>query len=513
MFNSNCVDSGRSRHPSGVILGLVPRTQRAAATVLKTTTLVEPLQSHPTMVRLRRLLPAWSTLIAAMLFASPVYADSPNTFVEAKSPGGIAFLHRFDGSTPYAAVNFGWRDTPTASPAAKAGLPALNGSLLMQGADGSAENSLVELLKDLSASASLSGGTYQFRGQVRAPAANLAEAMQLTASALKTAVPSDKVFRRLLQQVTEGEAAALTRSDAIAQRAALQLSLGDHPVVRAFAADRFDGLAPADVTAWRKRSLDRTGLRVVVSGKVTAADAGVLLDKAFGDLPVSVSGPLVQPPALTPLKPRTIVIERETAQSAVLLIGLTDIVNGPPAQIANIANATLGSGSDGRIFQAVRVALGASYGGGSGFQFADPTRRLVQLTATVGNEAVAPAVLAMRRTYATWHSDGITEAELKSAVTRAIGAVAEGFKDPASASGLALNTIMTDRPISDLHDYVALMQALRVPDLNDLIKTQFPKPDQLMTVIVTPSAARLIEAGITTDCVIRTLADVATCKR
>jgi zinc protease len=455
----------------------------------------------------------FAVFVAGLFTASPVLADGAVTYAEAKSPGGIAFLHRFDGSTPYAAVNFGWRDTYGATNAAKAGLPALNGSLLMQGADGAAENSLVELMKDLSASASLSSGTYQFRGQVRAPAANLAEALQLTTTALKTAVPTDKVFRRLLQQVTEGDAAALTRSETIAQRAALQLSLGDHPVVRAFSTTRFQGLAPTDVAAWRKLSLDRAGLRVVVSGKVTVADAGALIDKAFGDLPASTGAVKAALPVLAPLKPRVIVIERETAQSVILLIGLTDIEVGPPAQIANIANSTLGSGSDGRIFQAVRVALGASYGGGSSFQFADPARRLVQLTATVANDSVAQAVLAMRRTYATWHADGITDAELKSAVARSISALAEGFKDPAGANNSALNTIMTDRPISDLHDYVTLMQALTVPDLNDLIKTQFPKPDQLLTVIVTPSAARLIEAGITTDCVVRALADVATCKR
>jgi predicted Zn-dependent peptidase len=114
------------------------------------------------------------------------------------------------------------------------------------------------------------------------------------------------------------------------------------------------------------------------------------------------------------------VIERETAQSAIVLVGVTDIDTGPPAQIANIANSTLGSGSNGRIFQAVRVALGASYGGGSGLQLVDPDRRLVQLTATVANEQVGPALLAMRQTYATWYTSGITEAELTSAVTRSI---------------------------------------------------------------------------------------------
>jgi zinc protease len=434
-------------------------------------------------------------------------------YIEVKSPGGIAFLHRFDDATPYAAINFGWRDFYGVANKDKAGLPALTGALLMQGAEGTGEDSLVERLKDLGASASLGGSSYQFRGNVRAPAKNLAEAMKLTAAALKTSEPSEKVFRRLLQQVTEGEAAATTRSETVAQRAALRLGLGDHPTVRSFAATRYDGLKPSDVSAWRKVTLDRARLKVIVSGKVSAADAAAMLDAAFGDLPEIAASPTAALPVIPAFKPRTIVIEQETAQSAILMIGRTDIVAGPPSQLATIANNILGAGSDGRIFQAVRVALGASYGGGSGFNTVDPDQRLLQLTATVANDQVAPSLLAMRKTYATWHSEGVTEAELKANAIKSVNGLAGALKDPAGANNMALGMIMADRPLSDLYDYSALMSALTVPDLNDMIRNKFPKPDQLMTVVVTPSAARLIEAGITANCVVRTLAEIEKCPR
>jgi zinc protease len=434
-------------------------------------------------------------------------------FVEAKSPGGITFLHRFDDSTPYAAINFGWRDHSGAANVGKAGLPALTGGLLMQSADGTADDSLVEKMNDLAASASLSGSFYQFRGNVRAPAKNLAAAMLLTAAALKSSVPSDKVFKRLMQQVTEAEASAVARSETIAQRAALQLSLGDHPALRSFAATRFDGLSPADVTGWRRLALDRARLKVVVAGKVSAAEAGPMLDAAFADLPERLAPATVNLPTVPPVKPRTVVIERTTAQSAILIIGKADVVSGPPAQLSGVANSTLGSGSDGRIFQAVRVALGASYGGGSGFYSPDPDQRLLQMTATVANDQVAASLLALRKTYTAWHADGVSDDELKAVVTKAVNGTAGAMKDPAGASNMALNTIMGDRPISDLHDYNKLMLALKIPDLNDVIRNKFPKPDQLMTVVVTPSAARLIEAGITVHCVISSLAEVEKCQR
>jgi predicted Zn-dependent peptidase len=126
---------------------------------------------------------------------------------------------------------------------------------------------------------------------------------------------------------------------------------------------------------------------------------------------------------------------------------------------------------------------------------------------------VAQSLLALRKTYATWYADGITEAELKVGVTKAVNGTAGALKDPSSASNMALGTIIGDRPISDLHDYDKLMMALTTPDLNDMIRNKFPKPDQLMTVVVTPSAARLIEAGITANCVISSLAEIEKCMR
>jgi zinc protease len=469
-----------------------------------------PLLRRLRTMALALLLPATAFLVAA---PAPALADGATTYTEVKSPGGIAFLHRFDDTTPYAAVNFGWRDHYGALAKDKAGLPGLVGSMLMRGADSTGENGFVERLNDLAAVASFGGSTYQFRGSVKAPGANLAEAMQLTAAALKTAAPSDKVFRRLLQQSTEGEAAATTRSETIAQRAALQLALGDHPTVWAFSPSRFANATPADAGPWRKATLDRAGLKVVVSGKVSAADAGAMLDAAFADLPEKAASPKAQLPLVAALKPRTIVIERPTGQSAIVITGRADVPNGPPGQLAGVANRSLGGGSDGRIWQAVRAGLGASYGGSSSLQMADPDQRLLQMTATVANEQVAASLLAMRKTYATWVTDGVTEAEFKSSVSNAVNFAAGLFKDPAGANNTALNMLMSDRPITDLHGYTALMQALTVPDINDMIRNKFPKPDQLMTVIVTPSAARLVEAGITADCVIRTLEELDRCKR
>jgi zinc protease len=458
----------------------------------------------------------WALMLALVLVAQAALASGATTYSVAQSPGGLAFLYRFDDTTTMAAVNFGWRDDGSVS-LDKAGLPSLIGALLIGAADhaggtaGSPAASFTDRLKELGAAANLSGGPQQFRGLVRAPPAHLAEAMTLTAAALKTAVLPEPEFARLIQQAISAETAALTRIEVMAQRALLRLGTGVHPASLAAAASRFDVLKLADIADWRRTVLTRSGLKITVSGQISADDAGAILDRAFGDLPdTGVIG--AEMPLVRPLRARTIVIERETAQSTILIGGRASLLAGPPEQLAAVANGVLGGDTAGRIWQAVRIELGASFGGHSGFHRLDAEQRLILLSATIANDQLAPSLLVMRRTYADWYTDGISQGELRATVNKLAGSLAATYKDPARINALALDTLLAERPIADLHDHNVLLQSLTVPDINDCITTAFPRPEQMMTVIVTPSAARLIEAGITTHCVIRSLDEIDRCK-
>jgi zinc protease len=450
-------------------------------------------------------------LLVLVLGAQGAMASGATTYSVVQSPAGLDFLYRFDDTTTMAAINFGWRDDGSVS-LDRAGLPSLIGMLLIGAADhASGSTSFTDRLKELGASATMSGGPQQFRGLVRAPPVHMAEAMSLTAAALKTAALPEPEFGRLVQQAINSEAAALTRIEVVAQRALLRLGTGAHPASLAAAASSFDGLKASDISDWRRAVLTRSGLKITVSGHISAAAAGAILDDAFGDLP-DTGAIGAELPAVRPLRARTIVIEREAAQSTILIGGRTNLPAGPPEQLAAVANGVLGGDTAGRIWQAVRIELGASFGGYSGFHRLDADQSLILLSATIATDQLVPSLLAMRRTYATWHTDGITQGELRATVSKLAGGLAAAYKDPARINALALETQLAERPIADLHDHNILLQSLTVPDINDCITTAFPRPEQVMTVIVTPSAARLIEAGISTHCVVRSLDEIDRCK-
>jgi predicted Zn-dependent peptidase len=164
-------------------------------------------------------------LATVALSAVVAHADTLSRYKHTVSPTGLPFYWRHDMATPFAAINFGFRDIYGLTTRGKEGLSALGGSLAIQGADASSQNELTEKLRDLTASASLSIGPFNTTGTVRAPSSTIAPATSLLATALKSAAPTEKLLARLRQRAEDGEAQAAMRAETVAERAALRIAL------------------------------------------------------------------------------------------------------------------------------------------------------------------------------------------------------------------------------------------------------------------------------------------------
>jgi zinc protease len=448
-----------------------------------------------------------AAIIAAVAGTGAATAAEPSiAFKSQRSPAGIPFYFRSDTRTPFAAINFGMRDVYALTTPGKEGLLSLGGALVMQGVDGAGQTELIERLRDYAASASYSFGPFSSQGQVRAPAATIAKAMDLMAETLKGARPTEKVLTRLKAQAKGAEAQSAIRAETIAQEAALRLALRDHPFVRTLDPARYDRVTLGDVAAWRQRMLDRDKLRIAVSGRIGETEAGQLVDRAFAGLPQKLEPPPYTWPEVA-VPALTVVVERETQQSAIVIVGATSIATGLEAETGTIANAVLG-GSNGRLWRAVREALGSTYGAGSGFQVVGPGKRLIRLSGAVANDQVKPSLEALRQTYASWHGKGITEAELKAARSRAVNDLRSAFDDPSRANGLVLAMLLANRPVDQLLGYEARLGALTAQSVNEFILLKLPPVDRLLTVIVTPTAD-----GLGADCVVRSIEEIETCRK
>ncbi len=455
----------------------------------------------------RRVLSAGAGVVLGVLVVAPVQgADTAQPFKPGQTPAGIPFYWRHDATTPFAAINFGMRDIYGLTTRGKEGLSALGGSLVMQGADAAGQNEFTERLKDLAASASFSIGPFTTTGSVRAPSATLGDAMALLAGAVKSAAPTDKILSRIKQRAEGGEAQAVTRAETIAERAALRMALGDHPITRSQDPHRFARITLDDIATWRRFNLDRSRLRIAASGRIEQALAARIIDDAFASVPTGLAPQRFEWPGID-VPVATIVVETDTAQSAVLLVGPTKISGGREVETGNIANAVLGGGANSRLWQAARGGLGATYGASSGFMQVGPSRRLLMMRAAVANDQVKASLDTLRTAYSTWRKAGVTPAELSSTRSRFLNDIRSAFDEPARANGMVLGMLLANRALEDLYTYDQRLAALGRDSVNQFIAQKFPAPEELLTIIVTPKAE-----GLDASCVVRALEEIDRCK-
>lgn len=444
--------------------------------------------------------------VLAATHVRPAFADTPARFEVAKTPKGLTFYYREDATTPFAAINFGMRDVYALTTRGKEGLNALGGALVMQGADGAGQTEFIERMKDLTAGASISLGPFSSQGNVRAPTSTIAASMALMASALKGAAPSDKLLARLKERANGGEAQAALRAETIAERTAYRFALGDHPITRTFDAGRYDRIGRDDLAQWRQAVLGRDRLRIAASGRIAKAESARIIDEAFADLP-SLTPPAAFAWPELDISGGTIVVEHDTPQSAVLMIGLTSIGVGREAETALVANAVLG-GSNGRLWQGVRTSLGSTYGASSGFQLVGPGKRLVTLRAAVANDQVKASVDAVKAAYAAWRSEGVTAAELKATTARFITDFRSALDEPTRANGLVIGMQLASRSVDDIHTYETRIGGIERDALNRFIAEKFPAPERFVIVIVTPRAE-----GLGATCTIRAADEADRCRK
>jgi zinc protease len=444
--------------------------------------------------------------IFAALFAVTALAaraDHPMRYKSETSPGGLAFQHRFDPITPYAGVTFGW--AITSDQKGREGLRAMLSSLLISGVYPEQPTEFYERLADLHATASLGLSDTQFVGEAKAPAKELAEALGLVMRALQTGKPNAKTFRRTRNSFINGEKQAEKDPQSQVSRTATVHLLGlAHPFSRGIDPKRYDTVKLTDVEAWRQTAFNEGPLRLVVSGRIQADEAGRMLDRAFAGWPKRKT---VEPPkpAMIAVKPTSVTVATSGKQTIVQLLAPTAKIEPREVLTATVAQGILGAGPASRLFSAVRATLGSTYGASASLATIGPEQRVITLSANVDPAQTDASIAALRRAYADWYDNGITDVELRNQRERMVTSWASAYRDPAGANRQILPLLITNRSLDDINDFDKRLEALTPDIVNAFIKQRFPKPDDLMLVVGAPEGASHPAA-----CTVKSWRDVAT---
>ena len=220
--------------------------------------------------------------------------------------------------------------------------------------------------------------------------------------------------------------------------------LGEHRWTRALDIRRFERIGATELDLWRAERMSRSGLVIVASGALSADAFARAIDEAFARLPE-----LPEPQRITPgpprTSPRTVVIERPGTQTIILLAAPMTVPDLKEAPKLSIAAAILGGGAQGRLFKAVRGDLGATYGASASISTVHRDQRIVLVQASVANDLAKASLASLRATYAKWHAEGVTEAELVPARERSISGVRSAWRDIMSANNWLLGLLLEDR--------------------------------------------------------------------
>ncbi|MCT2557396.1 insulinase family protein [Tsuneonella sp. YG55] len=363
--------------------------------------------------------------------------------VEDRLANGIPLVSAQTGDVPIATITLVLPGGSATDPAGKAGLAALAAAVADKGTPTRSAKQIAEELESLGAS--LGAGTADDGNFVSltAPTANLAAAGKVLADVVRNAsFPAGEVELERKRTI-DSLAVAMKDPGSLAGMVATRLLYGDAPYGGIATVASLPAITPDDLVAWRKAHWHPASAKIVVSGGISPAQAKSVTDGLFGDWTSDAPAPVpVANPAGADQPVRTVVIDMPEAGQAAVLVGTRVISRGSdrywPLQIAN---AVLGSGSNGRLFEEVRTKRGLSYGAYSGFGATADTAVLTA-SAQTKNETADEVVEVMLDQFDRIGNDPLDADTVEKRRLYIGGSVQRSLETSAGFNGIVANLML-----------------------------------------------------------------------
>ncbi len=324
--------------------------------------------------------------------------------VETVLDNGIQLVTTKTGNVPIATMSVLFPGGSSTDPRGKAGLAELAAKLAGKGTANQSAIDIATRLERLGGTISANvavDGTYV---SVTAPVANFSAAGEILAEVVKTASYPEDEFARERQRAVDGLAVEMKDPSDVAIKA-LRVALYDDAPYGTQTGGTIESLAATtrhDLLSHRKTWWHPQRARIVVSGGIANKAAAELANSLFGSWAVDHPAPAaIEKPAGESQSPRTIVIDIPDAGQAAVYVGSRAVSRSDGDYYAlDLANAILGGGSSGRLFEEIRTKRSLSYGSYSGVAGTADSSFLLAFAQTKNETAdeVAAIILAeMRR--------------------------------------------------------------------------------------------------------------------
>jgi zinc protease len=296
-------------------------------------------------------------------------AVTPPVISESRLPTGLSVVTARSGNVPLATMTLVVKGGASTDPKGKAGVASMAANLLTKGTTTRSAQQIAVELESLGASINTGAGPDGTILSVSAPVANLEAAGRILADIVQNPTFPAAEHERDRKRALDGLSIALRDPGSIAQMVAQPLLYGGAPYATLAngTLGSLKGMTREDLAAYHRTWFHPANASLVIAGGIDTARANQLAASLFSGW--RGNGPAPTPPASRAgeaQKVRTVVVDLPGAGQAAVLAAVRGIGRSDPSYYSlNVANAVLGSGSSGRLFQEVRVKRALSYGANS----------------------------------------------------------------------------------------------------------------------------------------------------
>ena len=289
--------------------------------------------------------------------------------VQTQLANGMSVVATQTGSVPIATITVVLPGGSATDSRAKAGVAELAASLADKGTASMGATQIAARLESLGASFGGTGGADGTYFSLTAPVATIEAAGAVMAEILSGASYPDAEFQRERKRTIDGLQVSLKDPGAIASFVSGPVMYGNAPYGTIATTESLAAIEAADLVAHRQAYWHPARAKVIVSGGIAPDEASALVKRMLGGWTADAPpAPVVSDPDGASILPRTVVIDMPDAGQAAVLAGVRAIPRSDDRYYdLMLADAVLGGGSSGRLFDEVRTKRALSYGAYSGF--------------------------------------------------------------------------------------------------------------------------------------------------
>ena len=401
-----------------------------------------------------------------------------------KTPGGLEAWLVQDNSNPIVTMRFAFRGGAALDPKGKVGLANLVASTMDEGAGNLDSQSFQKTLEDKAIRIRFDAGMDNFGGQLQTLVRNQDKAFDLLRLALNAPRFDTEPVERIRSQILVGLKQDEESPHSIAGKAMREALYGGHPYGRPADGipESVKAIIADDLRAFVSQRLTRDTLVIGVVGDITPAKLAELLDATFGTLPAQGTDWRL-PKIRANTDGRTIVINKDVPQSAILFADQGLLRDDPDFYAAYVMNHVLGGGGfTSRLYGEVREKRGLAYSISSGLN----PRRASATTVGAAGTANARVHETLNVVKAEWHrmaENGVTNDELKDAKTYLTGAYPLQFTGSTRIARMLVGIQLAELGIDYVKSRNAFINAVSRDDIARVAK-KLLDANRLVTVVV-----------------------------